>query len=257
MDINNNIVLLLTSCVTPNGMSYVALNDANIRLQQYLLAIKYYLEHTIYKIVVVDNSNFDFSAYFNTEIENNRIEFFAFEGNNYNKKLGKGYGEASIIKYGLDNSNFISKNSIVAKVTGRVILSNINELINFFFRKKDTQNIVYADMNLNMKFMGSVFFIAPTYFFEDFFVPKCNKINDSKGIYIEHVLLEATKEWIQTDGHRFLPIRTPINIWGYSGTNGKKVKEKKGIVIRLKTILKYIIIVFYLQKKRSKFSKNK
>ena len=50
-------VILLTSCVNPNGMPFTALSDINVRKQQYLEALSFYVYNTSLPIVYVDNSN--------------------------------------------------------------------------------------------------------------------------------------------------------------------------------------------------------
>lgn len=91
-----NIVLLLTACVNPNGMSHTVLTDCSERQSQYEQALRWYLENTNFKIVLCENSQTDFSANFNSYINEDRLEFLCFDGNNFDKELGKGYGEGII-----------------------------------------------------------------------------------------------------------------------------------------------------------------
>lgn len=95
------MVILLTACVNPNGMAFTKLNDQKLRLNQYKSSIKFYLENTDKQIIVVENTGYDFSNDFISYVYKQRLECLTFDGNNYNKSLGKGYGESLIIDYAL------------------------------------------------------------------------------------------------------------------------------------------------------------
>lgn len=103
-----NKVILLTACVNPNGMSNTAIQDIDIRKQQYKDAIDFYLRRTDYGIVFVENSSTDMSQGYCVPISKGRLEMITFEGNNYDRKLGKGYGEAMIIDYVFKHSRLLS-----------------------------------------------------------------------------------------------------------------------------------------------------
>ena len=123
-----NPVLFLTACINPKGMVNTAIQNVNIRRKQYYEALKYYIYNTDYRIVFVDNSGYDISPDFIKYINEGRLEVITIDNNNFNKKLGKGYGEWLIIYHGILNSKFINKDSIIIKVTGRHIIKNINAI---------------------------------------------------------------------------------------------------------------------------------
>lgn len=55
------ILLLLTSCVTPQrNMPCTVVSDTEVRKNEYLKSINWYLQHTTYDLAVIDSSNFDF-----------------------------------------------------------------------------------------------------------------------------------------------------------------------------------------------------
>ena len=126
-------VILLTSCVNPNGMSKTALQDVGMRKQQYIEALRFYLQNTDLSIVFVENSGADFRDEFESFIDKGRLEYITFWGNDYDKKFGKGYGEAIIIRYALDNSEILKKADIVIKITGRLKIDNIGKIIRHRF----------------------------------------------------------------------------------------------------------------------------
>ena len=125
-------IILLTSCVNPNGMPFTALSDINVRKQQYLDALRFYVNNTPLPIVYVDNSNVDIKEYnVISNIVDDRLELLSFDGN-HDKEHGKGYGELEIIDYAIKHSNIINsnKNVSIIKITGRLVIVNIMTIIN-------------------------------------------------------------------------------------------------------------------------------
>ena len=123
------VVVVLTACVNPNGMSYTVLQDADKRKQQYVDALNYYLENTRLPIVFIENSNIDFSDDFRKWIDNGRLEYITFDGNsNFDKIKGKGYGEALMLLYCIKHSVKIRNSRYLIKVTGRLQVKNISKL---------------------------------------------------------------------------------------------------------------------------------
>lgn len=212
-----NIVLLLTACVNPNGMSFTFLNDQNERLKQYIDSLKWYLNNTYFKILFVENTNFDISGLFKNEIQTGRLECLTFEGNNFDRQLGKGYGEAMILKYALNNSLMLKKSTTIVKITGRVVVKNIQNLINRF-NDADTVYTDFSRLKSDRNKLPSVFVIAPKSFWF-LFLNNVNYINDSQNIYFEHVLKYTVDYWIQKQ-HKYNIISLPIHYSGISGSTG-------------------------------------
>mgnify|MGYP006928564830 FL=1 len=125
-----NEILLMTACINPQGMANTALQDVEIRKKQYLDAVNYYLVHTHFNIIFVENSGFDISSLYQEYIEKGRIEVITYYGNNFDKKLGKGYGEGLIICRALHQSKLLhDSKALVIKVSGRHVVKNINIIV--------------------------------------------------------------------------------------------------------------------------------
>lgn len=201
-----NRLLFLTSTVTPSVIPYWG--SVEVRRKEYVKAIKFYLENTSYKILVVDNSGYDFRADFPDE---KRLELLHFVETRKNVK-GKGYGELLLMEYGFEHSEFIKVANQIVKITGRHIIKNINSLLNFCFQDK----AVYVDSTLKMDFARSYFFVAPQTFYVKNLFPKKEMLNDNEGIYLEHILGQSIVEWINKGNiyHEFL---LPIHIEGRPG----------------------------------------
>lgn len=242
---NNNFIILLTGCIEPNGMKYTSLQDSKIREKQYFDAIKFYLQETTLNIVFCENSNkTSFAKNFKSYQDTGRYEYITFDGNSFDRNKGKGYGEALIIEYALNNSKLINKESSLIKITGRIIISNIKTIL-FLYKKK---NHLYIQLNNNIaqKSISSRFFIAPTLFFTNYFIPNMTNINDSKGYYFEHLLYDQTKKW-RKDKRNISDIALAIKYEGTSGTTGECIKLGKFPYI--KSILSYLYRKFLLHNK--------
>lgn len=127
--IYNNTAILLTGCIDPKGMCNTALQCADIRKTHYLEAIDFYLRETNLKIVFCENTNTDIFDEITSLKKYERLEYLTFQGNNYDKNRGKGCGEARIIKYAIEHSQYIQSVDYIIKITGRVKILNISNLL--------------------------------------------------------------------------------------------------------------------------------
>ena len=216
------MIILLTGCITPNGMSFTSLNDPKERKEQYVNAINFYLARCNYPIVFVENTGTDISYLFTSAIQLGRMEYLSFIGNK-EKERGKGYGECEIIQYALENSHIIhsTNDKRIAKVTGRLIIENVVFLlkfIDFVFSKRTT----ICSINNEYSYADSRFFIASVSFFQEFLKYK-ELINDAKGYYFEHALYDTIKNTIS---YPFAPFLIMPQILGVSGSTGEVYHKK-------------------------------
>lgn len=211
-------MLLLTACVEPKGMSFTALQSRDTRRLQYVTALKWYLTHTKLNIVIVENTLNNYVSEFQSYIRSGRLEFITFDGNNYNHELGKGYGEAQIIRKAIECSRLIASCDLIIKITGRIVIENINLIARLstcpmtLYGKK----VIYNDKNA----IESIIFVAPKSFIANYFLDSASTINDSTGYYFEHLLYDKAQSW-KHDGNNVSEFPVPIRINGISGTTGK------------------------------------
>lgn len=230
------IALLLTACINPKGMAFTTVQDKQNRLIQYQKALDFYLTRTGYKIVFTENSGYDISNNYKEYIEQGRLEILTFNGNNYDKTLGKGYGEGQIIKYSLENSYILKSATTVVKITGRLIIKNINSLIS----RSKKENCVYCNLvkaSSRKQTCYSIFFFAPKTFYKDYLIQNINNINDKEKYYFEHHLNDCCKQW-KKDGNPWKEYFLPIIIIGQSGTSGTYYKYNYTMYI--KQVIRYI-----------------
>lgn len=251
-------VLLLTACINPNGMSYTVLQQIDIRRRQYEKALRWYLEHTPYRIVMAENTN----SSIDTDLkDNNRVEYITFEGNNYSKEKGKGYGEALIIKEAMKQSQWLKDALLIVKITGRLIVENIQNVINevaklhvhtLSYELYKGGLLVAGDLNCKQKKAPSVCFLAPPDFFVDDFFIDMENCNDTLGIDFETVLYRQYMRWMGVNGgFRLLTHR--IKIKGVSGSTGKAYQNYSW-----KARMKNYLRAYYLNKiicNRNNFTK--
>lgn len=217
-------ILFLTACVNPKGMAYTKLSNPEVRLRQYREALDWYLANTDMKILMVENSGYDFSDSYQGQIARGRLEFLVFDGNNYNRSKGKGYGEALIIDYGMRHSNIIKNacaNDLIVKVTGRLLCLNTQQLCKRYCHANTVcSNIGKDDWNGNIS--NSQFVIAPISFWKDYFLPYRENIDDSARYHFEHLLYDSICSW-KTAGNRHREFWLLPMIKGISGTTGQNV----------------------------------
>lgn len=240
------MILLLTGCINPLGMSYTSLNDPKERERQYINAIRFYLTNTHYPIVFTENSGTDISPLFNDFIQSGRMEYLTFNGNQ-NKERGKGYGECEIIQYALNHSMLINsaKGKRITKITGRLIIRNIQTIIRWH-TLFTSQYTTLCAINSDLSFPDSRIIIASKEFYNTFLKSK-DRINDSSGYFFENALCDTIKK---EKGFAFSPFFIMPYIKGMSGSTGKEY-----IVQTSSTIVFFHRYAKYALSQRRKFNK--
>ena len=234
-------VLFLTGCVNPNGMAFTILNDVEERKHQYVNAIQWYLSNTDFDIVFAENTNADLSLFFKSCENHHRLECLTFNGNDYDKRLGKGYGEAKILEYALANSLKLKDADLIVKITGRLIIMNVNVLL----KECDKAGSLYVKGSSSKnKLYQSFFFAAPPSFYQ-LFCQNAGRLNDSIGYYFEHLMYDMGVEWKKRGG-KIKEFFHPIKTNGVSGSTGKKYPS--GIVYNIKSYIRYFLNNFLGEK---------
>ena len=212
-------VILLTACVNPGGMPFTVLNDTSERLRQYREALNFYLNETTLPIVFCENTLCDFSEDYKEYIASGRLEYITFDGNNFDKSRGKGYGEALIMEEAFRHSRLLDQCNFVVKITGRLIVRNISQLVKDNRRMfTDTIQTFYPNNNM----ADSRLVILPKLFCIDDFLARKDSINDTEGYYFEHLLYDAV---ISRKKYIYVPFLHVPLIDGVSGSTGNLYKS--------------------------------
>jgi len=233
-----NTIILLTACVNPQGMTYTALQDKDERLRQYQHALQWYLDNTKSPILFVENTGYDITPMYADAIASGRLEVLTFQGNDFDKSKGKGYGEALIIEYALTHSEFLKGDVNVLKITGRLICENVGKMAR---RYTDTDTVYgqkLQDPDGNME-MSSQVIVAPTTFWKDYFISQKEGIDDGAHYWFEHLLLDAAMQW-RKDGHNYKDMWIPTALTGISGSSGDMISSNT-LKARISFYLHYVL----------------
>ncbi len=244
----NNMVLLLTATVDPREIVLLKRKDPIIRFHDYKKALYQWLSVPYpRKIVFCENSTWDLKElkqlYNRYNPYNKELEILSFNGNNYTRCLGKGYGDVEIIKYFIENSKLPSSNDLVLKVSGRYIVKNIKSIVNGILIHPEVD--IFCDLRHNLTISDSRVFCASIQFLKKYLIPMQDKIDDSTGTFMEHILARAALICIANGGiWRTLP-RYP-RIEGISGTGNSKYRSSTLFNIKWDTInkIKKIILTY-------------
>lgn len=215
---NVRVCILLPATINVRGVAFLKRSDPKIRENDYISALGKWIQETNYPIVFCENSNSDLKR-IKEAIEqyiNREIEFLQFDGNNYPRDLGKGYGMLLTIRYALQNSILIKNSDYVVVVTGRYFVKNIQKIVMLLSKNEDIY--VTADLKRNLTWADARIFAFKPSFVLVYLSPFQDLINDSKGFYLEHALARAALQAI-IDGHIWMPLPSKPFIVGYSGTS--------------------------------------
>jgi hypothetical protein len=215
-------LIFLTGCIQPNGMSFTKLQDPPVRQNQYVDAIRFYLNNSTLPLLFVENSGVDISDLFQKEITEGRLEIIAFNGNNYDKKLGKGYGEMLIIEKALKNSLFLKNSQFVFKITGRYQLLNLDSYLEY--RRKSNGLELMVDLRRQLQYADSRFWGSSINFLVEILLKYKEEINDSNNFYFEHALCYATHEAISKK-YSFSVLKYKPRFKGTYATDNKKYRS--------------------------------
>jgi len=239
------VVLLLTASVNIKGMVLTALKDADTREQHYIQAIEHYFTKTDIPILVVENTGHDFSAKLPSHILNSdRLEFISYSGNDFPREKGKGYGELELMNYAMQHSRIIKDDTVIIKVTGRYRVINIGDFV-ASARNPNFQPCQASYFKGQRKAFSGIFTLT-RHFMIQYFAKNHDQINDSKGVYFEHVLADSFLDYL-ADGYEYSILPSYPRIAGISGTDNLPHKTNSYIYwLRRNIIFKVVRANFIL-----------
>lgn len=223
---NPKICLLLTATVDPKGVVYLKRNDPQVRENDYINALKKWMETVNFPIVFCENSGYKIDKIKNItkSYSNNETEILQFDGQEFPKELGKGYGELLIIKYAIQHSILIGHSDYVIKITGRYFIKNIEKIIIALLKNRNLY--VMVDLKRNLTWADSRVFAFKPSFISNYLSKFQDLINDSKGFYLEHALARTVLRAI-SDGYKWIPLPSKPIIIGHSGSSDTSYNASK------------------------------
>lgn len=217
------VVLLLTGTIDPGNMFSVKRGDPRRRLKDYQRALrKWSRVPGLDSIIFCENSGFDLSSLRtsgNGVSGGRSTRFVSFQGNDFSPCLGKGYGEVGIIKHAVSTTG-VNRECLLLKVTGRYFVRNADAVLAQIHRQPECD--VFCTLSPDRKWAHSQVFAATIPFFETYLFPLHSRINDSEGVFLEHVLGAAIRAGAAA-GVRCAEWCRPVKLAGVSGTSNKRL----------------------------------
>ena len=245
---NFDFSIILTCTVNPIQMPNLVRSNPEIRFQDYKKSFNFWVNNAfVNKIILIENSNFDLS-YFNEvaeDIKNKEIEIISSNSNNeYDKSLGKGYGQYLCLKEIFEQSQIAKTTKYFIDVTGRHCIKNFKAIIEDIIKNESD---IYVNITDNLKFADANIYGGTKNFFINYLLPETKKTNDSQNKIFENCVASATLKAI-SDGMNLS--KTPIyaDIEGFIGTNGKKYKQS--IIKKIKLFFFRKLKIYFFNHKK-------
>jgi hypothetical protein len=223
-----NHTLIITSAVHVNS-NFTFLTDPEKRLQQYIESIKFYLSSAqIKNIIICDNSGYDYSSSEEIKIlaqqNNKHLECHNFHGDNENIfKKGKGYGEGEMLKYLFAESALLKQQTSFSKVTGRLFIKNIDQVLKKIKRDQNYFQIIGMNPFKKKDRIDTRFYHCKTETFSHYLIYEYQKVDDNNGIYLEHLYYNA----LTLQRRLFHNFKTVPDFEGVSGSTGMSYKRSR------------------------------
>lgn len=237
--------ILMTACINPCNMINTAVKNIDTRKREYIEALKYYLERTKFDVVFVENSGTDISSFFITEIQEGRLEMITYKGNTFSIHLGKGFGEGEILRHAFTHSKKLKQTGKIYKISGRHIVKNICSIENLSHLLVLPKHFVLCDFNPKSHSAISDLFLATRDFYIEYFLPITSEIDESQGIWFEHVLYKAIYHYSKNELLCFLPCG--ISQIGKSGSTGRNL-ENSTLIGDIRNFVKAVLYRFHYWK---------
>lgn len=170
----------------------VKLTDTAQRLVQYEKAICFYIQETeLEKVIFVENSGYAFDTDKFTAMAKASGKAFEFipirTDQEQTVSKGKSYGEADCIEQGILKSQLLKDEKAVYKVTGRVIVRNMDTLLD----QDDLSKFVFRN---DLHRCYTVFFKMNISDFKQCFTDAKNKCDEANDVDIETVYYNLIKD---------------------------------------------------------------
>ena len=215
------MVLIITGTIAPSSqVGQLELKNVEERWKQYYDSIFFYISQGCFKkIIFCENSNYGLKGLKPllelAEEKHIQLELSSFQGDTERVVAqGKGYGEAEIMSYIFANSNLIKDETMFAKVTGRLIVTNVMQILS----KIKEGNCYFNVPNHTTRHMYDTrFYMMPIELFKQYFLDAKEQIMDDEGIFLETVYTNRIlQKDINTKNFPLYP-----RIIGQSGSSGE------------------------------------
>ena len=182
----------------PPKIKYTSITNSKLREEQYFNCIIEIIKSRCFKkIVFCENSmyNGDYIVAIQEFANKNGImfEYLTFKSDIENvQKLGKGFGEGEILKYAMLNSKLLNDDTIFFKVTGRLIIDNLAEIIK---KQRLEEDCIFINrfFKISSRYVDTRAYFMPIKIFKKYFIEAFCECDDDKGMYLERVYYKTIK----------------------------------------------------------------
>lgn len=192
------MLAVITGTIKPDSaVSQLTIRDEEERLKQYIEGIIFLVESRAFsKIIFCENSNYGTGKFEDlrklADEQHVILELLSFQGNvRLTSFHGKGYGEGEIMKYVFEKSQLIREEDFFVKITGRMKVVNIRDIVMRLNREKTYFNIPNRTLR---SLYDTRMYAMPIKLFIDNFINRFDQVMDEKGYYLEHVYTQILKD---------------------------------------------------------------
>jgi len=214
--VSEKITLLILCTVDAKGVLHTGRSDPKERLEDITIALTKWLKLKLFKrVVIIENSNFQGNEIHNV-LQNFSdeltTELIVYDGQNFNRNLGKGYGWYQSVMTALSTSKLAASSEYFMLIPGRYFIPNIIKIID------GLRVPLMCNLNSNLTFAFSPVSVFTKQFIEQYWLPECKKTNDSIGLTMEHCQARAVLRAIADGSEWQLPAVAP-ELDAISGTS--------------------------------------
>ena len=202
-------------------MNQLVIRDEQERLRQYEESICFLLQSQAFsKVVFCENSNYGTEELSHLEKSARQngidLEMLSFQGNVEEVCIhGKGYGEGEIMNYVFSHSRLIKEESYFVKITGRLKVDNVKDIVNHMNQKRTYFNIPNRTIT---NIYDTRIYGMPIEQFKNFFLNSYKQVADKQGIFLEMVYTQILQKY----NIRVFNFPRYPRIVGVSGSGGLK-----------------------------------
>lgn len=191
------MLIIVTGTVAPAGtMGNLVLRDHSERLRQYRQALERLITaKPDAAVVFCENSGFGTEAFAEVqalaERTGVRFEALSFAGDTEAAaRHGKGYGEGEILSYVMENSALAAGEEYFVKLTGRLTVDNLPDLV----KRLKTDTVYFNIPNIHRReFYDTRLYAMPTAVFREHFREAYRQVREQEGRILETVYTEVIR----------------------------------------------------------------
>lgn len=219
------ICLVLHATVDVRGVVFVKRDDPNERFEDYRQGLSQWVTRNDFdKLIFVENSGYDISELRaitdRSLLDKESVEFLSFDGQDFPRELGKGYGETLNFEYVLNNSKILSEDDMLIRSNGRYYVENMHA----FFEALQAPTEILIEFRQYLGYADVTVLGGTVDFFRRYICPYGREVNDSMGYFMEHAYARAAHRAL-ADGLVWRPFPEVPSVVGFSGTDNVRKKE--------------------------------